>query len=88
MLLLMTIQPEAWSSTEARFAKPIAEERMVISTKETVVQKEKGVRKERNQERGQGGNGIGTRTERKPIKVVVIVVIRPKRILSNFLGFC
>ena len=54
MLLLMTIQPEAWSSTEARFVKPIAEERMVINTKETVVQKEKGARKERNQERGQG----------------------------------
>lgn len=30
MLLLMTIQPEAWSSTEARFAKPISEERVVI----------------------------------------------------------
>ena len=28
VLLLMTIQPEAWSSTEARFAKPIAEERV------------------------------------------------------------
>ena len=30
VLLLMTIQPEAWSSTEARFAKPITEERVVI----------------------------------------------------------
>ena len=30
VLLLMTIYLEAWSSTEARFAKPIAEERVVI----------------------------------------------------------
>ena len=30
VLLLMTIQPEAWSSTEARFSKPITEERVVI----------------------------------------------------------
>ena len=39
VLLLMTIQPEAWSSTEARFAKPIAEERVVIR----VMSAEKGV---------------------------------------------
>ena len=42
MLLLMTLQPEAWSSTEARFAKPIAEERVVIrvmGTEEKAVQK-------------------------------------------------
>lgn len=45
VLLLMTIQPEAWSSTEARFAKPIAEERVVIrvmSAEESVAQKEGG----------------------------------------------
>ena len=45
VLLLMTIQPEAWSSTDARFAKPIAEERVVIrvmSAEEGVAQKERG----------------------------------------------
>ncbi len=45
VLLLMTIQPEAWSSTEARFAKPIAEERVVIrvmGTEERAVQKMRG----------------------------------------------
>lgn len=43
--MLMTIQPEAWSSTEARFAKPIAEERMVIrvmGTKEVAAQEVSG----------------------------------------------
>ena len=39
VLLLMTIQPEVWSSTEARFAKPIAEERVVIR----VMSAEKGI---------------------------------------------
>ena len=42
---MMTIQPEAWSSTEARFAKPIAEERVVIrvmGTEEKAVQKVRG----------------------------------------------
>ena len=45
MLLLMTIQPEAWSSTEARLAKPIAEERVVIramGAAERAVQKMRG----------------------------------------------
>ena len=45
MLLLMTILPEAWSSTEARFAKPIAEERVVIrvmNAEESLAQKEGG----------------------------------------------
>ena len=45
VLLLMTIQPEAWSSTEARFAKPIAEERVVIrvmSAEEGIAQKMRG----------------------------------------------
>ena len=45
VLLLMTIQQEAWSSTEARFSKPIAEERMVIrvmGTKEIAAQEESG----------------------------------------------
>ena len=45
MLLLMTIQPEAWSSTEARFAKLIAEERVVIrvmGTKEIAAQEVSG----------------------------------------------
>ena len=45
VLLLMTAQQEACSSTEARFAKPIAEERVVIGvmgTEERVVQKMRG----------------------------------------------
>lgn len=45
VLLLMTIQPEAWSSTEARFDKPITEERVVIrvmSAEEGVAQKVRG----------------------------------------------
>lgn len=45
VLLLMTIYPEAWSSTEARFAKPIAEERVVIrvmGTEERAVQEMRG----------------------------------------------
>ena len=55
MLLLMTIQPEAWSSTEARFAKPIAEERVVIrvmGTKEIAAQEVSGEseKKETNRE--------------------------------------
>ena len=55
MLLLMTIQPEAWSLTEARFAKPIAEERVVIrvmGTKEIAAQEVSGEseKKETNRE--------------------------------------
>ena len=45
MLLLMTIQPEAWSSTEARFDKPITEERVVIrvmGTRENAAQEVSG----------------------------------------------
>lgn len=55
VLLLMTLQPEAWSSTEARFAKPIAEERVVIrvmGTKEIAAQEVSGEseKKETNRE--------------------------------------
>ena len=55
VLLLMTIQPEAWSSTEARFAKLIAEERVVIrvmGTKEIAAQEVSGEseKKETNRE--------------------------------------
>ena len=55
VLLLMTIQPEAWSLTEARFAKPIAEERVVIrvmGTKEIAAQEVSGEseKKETNRE--------------------------------------
>ena len=45
VLLLMTIQTEAWSSTEARFSKPITEERVVIrvmGTEERAVHKMSG----------------------------------------------
>ena len=45
VLLLMTIQPEAWSSMEARFTKPIAEERVVIrvmGTEKRAVQEMRG----------------------------------------------
>ena len=54
MLLLMTIQPEAWSSTEARFAKPIAEERVVVrvmSAEESVAQKVGGESEKKGTER-------------------------------------
>jgi len=54
VLLLMTIQPEAWSSTEARFAKPIAEERMVIrvmGTKEVAAQEVSGESEKRETNR-------------------------------------
>ena len=54
VLLLMTIQPEAWSSTEARFAKPIAEERVVIrvmGTEERAVQKMRGESKKKGTKR-------------------------------------
>ena len=59
VLQLMTIQPEAWSSTEARFSKPITEERVVINKGngnrgESSSKDERRVRKEGNQERGQG----------------------------------
>lgn len=46
VLLLMVIEPEAEASTEARFTKPIAEERVVIrimGTEERAVQKIRGV---------------------------------------------
>lgn len=70
MLLLMTIQPEAWSSTEARFAKPIAEERVVIrvmGTKEIAAQEvsgeseQKGVKREDKAEMGSGKEPKGSR---------------------------
>lgn len=54
VLLLMTLQPEAWSSTEARFAKPIAEERVVIrvmSAEEGAAQKERGELKKKGTKR-------------------------------------
>ena len=55
VLLFMTIQPEAWSSTEARFAKPIAQERVVIrvmSAEEGVAQKERGESEKKETKRG------------------------------------
>ena len=64
VLLLMTIQPEAWSSTEARFAKPIAEERVVVrvmSAEESVAQKvggeaeKKGWNREKNRKEADKG---------------------------------
>lgn len=70
MLLLMTIQPEAWSSTEARFAKPIAEERVVIRVmgiKEIAAQEvsgeseQKGVKREDKAEMGSGKEPKGSR---------------------------
>ena len=70
MLLLMTIQPEAWSSTEARFAKPIAEERVVIrvmSAEKGIAQKmrgeseQKGVKREDKAEMGSGKEPKGSR---------------------------
>lgn len=70
VLLLMTIQPEAWSSTEARFAKPIAEERVVIrvmGTKEIAAQEvsgeseQKGVKREDKAEMGSGKEPKGSR---------------------------
>lgn len=54
VLLLMTIQPEAWPSTEARFAKPIAEERVVIrimGTKEIEAQEVSGESEKRETNR-------------------------------------
>lgn len=66
----MTIQPEAWSSTEARFAKPIAEERVVIrvmGTKEIAAQEvsgeseQKGVKREDKAEMGSGKEPKGSR---------------------------
>ncbi|MFQ9392267.1 MAG: hypothetical protein ACLR2C_09445 [Parasutterella excrementihominis] len=70
VLLLMTIQPEAWSSTEARFAKPIVEERVVIrvmGTKEIAAQEvsgeseQKGVKREDKAEMGSGKEPKGSR---------------------------
>ena len=55
VLLLMTIYPEAWSSTEARFAKPIAEERVVIrvmDTEESVAQEMRGESDKKGTKRG------------------------------------
>lgn len=70
VLLLMTIQPEAWSSTEARLAKPIAEERVVIrvmGTKEIAAQEVSGESKKNGTKRedkaemesGKGPKGRG-----------------------------
>uniref|UniRef100_UPI003FEED4E6 hypothetical protein n=1 Tax=Parasutterella excrementihominis TaxID=487175 RepID=UPI003FEED4E6 len=70
VLLMMTIQPEAWSSTEARFAKPIAEERVVIrvmGTEEIAAQEvsgeseQKGVKREDKAEMGSGKEPKGSR---------------------------
>lgn len=70
VLLLMTVQPEAWSSTETRFAKPIAEERVVIrvmGTEERAVRKarggleEKGTKREDKAEMESGKGPKGSR---------------------------
>lgn len=70
VLLLMTIQPEAWPSTEARFAKPIAEERVVIrvmGTKEIAAQEvsgeseKKGTKREDKAEMESGKEPKGSR---------------------------
>lgn len=70
VLLLMTLQPEAWSSTEARFAKPITEERVVIRvvrTEERAVQKmrgeaeKKGIKREDKAEMESGEEPKGSR---------------------------
>ncbi len=70
MLLLMTIQPEAWSSTEARFAKPKVEERVVIrvmGTEEIAAQEvsgeseQKGVKREDKAEMESGKEPKGSR---------------------------
>ena len=70
VLLLMTVQPEACSSTEARFAKPIAEERVVIrvmGTKENADQEvsgeleKKGTKREGKAEMESGKEPKGSR---------------------------
>ena len=70
VLLLMTIQPEAWSSTEARFDKPITEERVVIrvmETKENAAQEvsgeleKKGIKREDEAEMESGKEPKGSR---------------------------
>ena len=70
VLLLMTIQPEAWSSTEARFDKPITEERVVIrvmGTKENADQEvsgeleKKGTKREGKAEMESGKEPKGSR---------------------------
>ena len=70
VLLLMTVQPEAWSSTEARFAKPIAEERVVIrvmGTRENAAQEvsgeleKKGTKREGKAEMESGKEPKGSR---------------------------
>ena len=70
VLLLMTIQPEAWSSTEARFDKPITEERVVIrvmGTKENADQEvsgeseKKGTKREDKAEMESGKEPKGSR---------------------------
>ena len=70
VLLLMTIQPEAWSSTEARLAKPIAEERVVIrvmGTEERVVQKMRGKSKKegiKREDKAEMESGTGPKGSR------------------------
>ena len=70
VLLLMTIQTEAWSSAEARFSKPITEERVVIrvmGTEERAVQKmrgeseKNGTKREGNAEMESGKEPEGSR---------------------------
>ena len=64
VLLLMTIQPEAWSSTEARFAKPIAEERVVIrvmSAEKGGEAEKKGTKREDKAEMESGKEPKGSR---------------------------
>ena len=70
VLLLMTVQPEAWSSTEARFDKPITEERVVIrvmGTKENADQEvsgeleKKGTKREDKAEMESGKEPKGSR---------------------------
>ena len=55
VLLLMTIQQEAWSSTESRLTKSIAEERVVIrvmDTEESVAQEMRGESDKKGTKRG------------------------------------
>ncbi|WP_462337105.1 hypothetical protein [Parasutterella excrementihominis] len=70
VFLLMTLQPEAWSSTEARFAKPITEERVVIrvmGTKKIAAQEvsgeaeKKGTKREDKAEMESGKEPKGSR---------------------------
>lgn len=70
VLLLMTVQQEACSSTEARFDKPITEERVVIrvmGTKENAAQEvsgeleKKGTKREDKAEMESGKEPKGSR---------------------------